>query len=337
MKKNATQLKREKLERDYIRKSIESNNKLYKILKERSYGIESESINLVATPSNRTASERRNDKNTVVNELKNKVYNLFDNDPDDSQYFMNNFNSNPDSFNVVYPQLVQLFKGNNPDPDNVIATANNLVNNLQSTGSMNTVAPANNNLLLQNIENVKQFLSAQIQNGNVNAPGGNDMSNVLSAIFKYENSYDLLKKSNQKEWLKARQKISEDVNDLVEIMISDKSEKTKLKEMVDSMQLIKNKVVDVANTMTPEAILAKKQKEEKKEEAKKQKEEAKKQKEEAKIKKALDRLISEYNKNQAKIETNPGMTKRQINAALKELKKAFELNEYNIINDVKKA
>ena len=87
-----------------------------------------------------------------------KVYKLF-NDINDSKTFIENVDDNDKKkFNVIFPELLKLYKNSMADPYDILHTFHQLVSNLEKTGSIKT--SANNDLILK-IENIKDFLIFQ--------------------------------------------------------------------------------------------------------------------------------------------------------------------------------
>jgi len=329
MKLSDMQLKRIQIDKEETRKRIQSDNKLYNALRELRYGIEPESLHEIAAPEKMTAAEKRMNVNTSRNNFQTKVYNLFDDDSNDSNYFIANFNNDYDSFNVIYPQLVKLFKGKNSDPDNVLRTSDNLIDNLKTTGSMNN---SNNNnamktLLIQQTQQFQQYFTNQIANGVV--PDNNktkDINKLLEAILHYEESYDALNRGDKSRWKSARTKISEDINVLLEAMVSNKDKQVKLNDIAEIMTDVKSKIVNVANDMSNEEKRA-----------------ASKTKKEEKLNKAQQKIIDDYNKRLDKLNKRfATIAGFKFSDAIKkeriaEAQEAFDENELLIAEALKEA
>ena len=78
-------------------------------------------------------------KNDLIRKL---VYNLFDNDPEDSEEYIQLLNSNNvdlDLFQSIYDDLEKRFKGKNIRPRNILQTTIQLADNFTSSGNTNSM------------------------------------------------------------------------------------------------------------------------------------------------------------------------------------------------------
>jgi len=192
----------------------------------------------------------RQNSNFMENAFQKKVYKLFNNDVNDSQTFIQNVNDNDKKqFNVIYPQLLKLYKNSMADPYDILDTFHKLVSNLEQTGSIKT--SANNDLILK-IENIKDFLIFQYNEKQLSKRDGDDLTNVLNGVLSYEESTDVLKGSDKSRWLSLRKKISNDINILIDIMIQDTDAKSKINDIVSVMQDIKTQILIVSKSKSPD-------------------------------------------------------------------------------------
>ena len=236
---------------------IAANNEkiLSGIMKDHDNGIEEQVID------NRSLYEKRDDSNYMRQQFEKKVYDLFNNDSKSSDTFVNTFNTNliPE-FNVVYPQLVSLFKGSLSHPSFVLTTTNKLINNLHNKGVINqstdTKIPKQSNKLnmklLNNTEEIKKYIFQQYQDKNLNKKEGNDIIHILNAMVQYNQpGFDFKQFSNSAKWAQFKKEIQPNIDDLVQIISSQDSDADKLTNMDHILKNIKNQLTKSVQALTP--------------------------------------------------------------------------------------
>jgi hypothetical protein len=187
----------------------------------------------------------------MQNNFEKKVYNLFGNDKIDSQTFIKNISHNDKvKFVLIYPQLLKVYKNTLADPYEVLATTEKMVENLESTGNAKT-SSASNDKLIQKIENVKNFIQDKHDEQQVSTTSGNELTNILNGILTYEDAYATLRGDDKSKWNSVRRNISKNINDLLDVMIKNSDDQTKMKEMLEVMKKIKKQILFIANDISP--------------------------------------------------------------------------------------
>jgi len=201
----------------------------------------------------RTSSEKRMDKNLIRNNFRQKVFSLFNNDPEDANEFIENFNEDDILlFDSVYNQLKKTFSGSNQSPQVILNTTYQLMNNLDQTG---VISQTSNNrqtrAIIDNISEIKDFIENQYKNKNMSKSTGDSMMHVLDAITAYDNfDYDTLKLSSK--WTNFKQKIQPFVNEIIEIMISNNDNKINNINII--FQNVRDLLKKTIDSLTPEEI-----------------------------------------------------------------------------------
>jgi len=193
------------------------------------------------------------DKNLIRNNFRQKVFSLFNNDPEDANEFIENFNEDYILlFDSVYNQLKKTFSGSNQSPQVILNTTYQLMNNLDQTG---VISQTSNNkqtrAIIDNISEIKDFIENQYKNKNMSKSTGDSMMHVLDAITAYDNfDYDTLKLSSK--WTSFKQKIQPFVNEIIEIMISNNDNKINNINII--FQNVRDLLKKTIDSLTPEEI-----------------------------------------------------------------------------------
>lgn len=204
-------------------------------MKDYDNGIETQAVD------NRSLYELRNDANFMRQEFEKKVYNLFSNDNSASNHFISNFDEDDISdFNVVYPQLLKLYKGSRAHPATVLATTMQLIDNMDNTGSINQ---SSNNISDQ-IEEIKDFVEQQYKQGNINLKKGNELTDILNAVAIFEDPQNQMQVGSEK-WTSLRSKISDEVNGLLKLIMSNNIDNESLENIMKSL---KTKMITVRDS-----------------------------------------------------------------------------------------
>ena len=216
--------------------AIENEAFLSNIMKDYDNGIVSDPID------RRSLYEKRNDANFMRQEFEKKVYSLFGNDEDASNTFIDGFDEDdiPD-FNVIYPQLAQLFKGSLVHPASALVTAKQLIDNVNSTGSINQ---AINSIMSDNIEKLKQLLENVYSQGIIGKENADDLTDVLNALLTFDTpgfDFNSFKASNK--WAVFRKSINNDINNLLDTMSTIDPSRNSINETIEVLTNIKKEMV----------------------------------------------------------------------------------------------
>ena len=244
---NEEHIRRARERKNFNKQQSNILNQKYSILKDLQNGIEPEPLTYNDTKQILSNENNRDNTNKINNAFQNKVYKLFNNDGNDSNNFMSNFDTNNiQLFNSVYPELLKLYQGTFTDPMIVLNTANQLIDNLLNTG---TIIGNNNNQVLQEINNIKNYVNKEKL---LSAPETNDINDLLDAIIFYDENLDSLK--NTSKWLSLKKKIVPDLDLLLSEMASDVPKEIKVKQMLEIMKRIKTIMLTVSQNEAPNVV-----------------------------------------------------------------------------------
>jgi len=193
----------------------------------------------------------------MENAFQKKVYKLFNNDVNDSQTFIQNIDiSDKKKFNIIFPELLKMYKNSLAPPFEVLDTVEKLIDNLNQSGIITSSA---NTKLNRKIENIKDFFQLQYDEKRFKKIPADDTTDLLNAILQYEEEYSTLKNLDKKDlstkdnskWKSVRIKISANINKLISIMIANTDKQVKMEQMVAIMSQIKNTILFVAQDISP--------------------------------------------------------------------------------------
>ena len=139
------------------------------------------------TLDNRTTYEKLNDDVYMYQILREKVYDLFNNDSQTSEKYLEllqNKNIKQEDFINVYSDLKARYKGQIATPANVLSTTKNLINNFNETG--NTTSFNASEILLA-LSNFRNNILPQI---NISPKKEKDIEEKLDAIEFIVDDYD---------------------------------------------------------------------------------------------------------------------------------------------------
>lgn len=108
----------------------------------------------------RSRYDKLNDQDYINQQLTKLAYNLFDNDPEQSEEFINLFKRNGTSysrFSVIYDTLYKQIQGTDAEPNFVFSTAIKLIDNIVNTGSANN--NFNSTTIIDNLEELKDNIN----------------------------------------------------------------------------------------------------------------------------------------------------------------------------------
>lgn len=223
---------------------IENNKRLAQSMKNHDMGITPVAIDT------RSTFEKQQDNLFIEHELRRKVYNIFNNDPQFSEQFIDLFkkeNIGYAQFENVYDQLIKQFKSTLSNPKMVFDTMKKLIYNLEKTGvSTSTVIPSLTNGNIQKyLTEVKQMIEDQYTKGNVDKKEGDDMVDKVDSlkyIFSDENvNMELFK--DFKKGLSKRLGINEIIQDIAETLISNKTQNEKFEEFKEQLFNLKKNTI----------------------------------------------------------------------------------------------
>jgi len=221
--------------------AIANQHKLSNAMSDYDNGIEAESTD------RRGLYEKLDDSNYTNQDFHKKVYNLFNNDEKASETFMDNFNDDIGDFNIVYPQLLTLFKGKHIPPLLVVNTAQQLIDNFNESGVVNGSKNSSGKL-----DGVIAFLQQQHNEGNVKKAAGDDMIDKLNALNVLLYSGDDMMddfntlRNDKSKYSSVKGKIRLKIDDLLRI-ITTKSGDDKLEDITKVLTSIKQDVFYTLN------------------------------------------------------------------------------------------
>jgi hypothetical protein len=137
----------------------------------------------------RSTAEKLNDKSYMNRDMRNKVYKIFNNDADEADAYMSKIealNIQPKDFNVVYPQLVQLFQGTLASADVVASNTSQLIDNFGKTGVATQSGTSDNIEATMNL--IQKMINDDYKNGDISKSNG-DMG--IAALNRIEDIFDL--------------------------------------------------------------------------------------------------------------------------------------------------
>lgn len=186
-------------------------------------------------------------KNDLIRKL---VYNLFDNDPEDSEEYIQLLNSNNidlDLFQSIYDDLEKRFKGKNIRPRNILQNTIQLADNFTSSG--NTMI--DNKTIVETLDDVKDILNNvgyttdyEKQDTNNKIDG---LKYLYSKIFEFDdldtNQADIAL-FNRKEIGAIKQNISDEMINLFTILNDDYSnDNSKALQLAEILARIKKQTI----------------------------------------------------------------------------------------------
>lgn len=216
----------------------ENIRQLDKKMKDFNYGI------IPDVMDTRTQYEKLQDRTYINQDIREKVFSLFNNDADMSEEFIELMTDDDIhflEFKAVYPELVKRFKGDIQVPQIVFNVMTKLIENLNNSG--NTIY--SDKSTLEGIEQLKQFLQEQYDMGYVNKNDGDDMMDKLEAIehiLYKDNIQDFtdIKKSKSEAWKTGKQEMHGTINSLLELLTTE-SEYDKLEQLKNILIQLKQK------------------------------------------------------------------------------------------------
>lgn len=167
-------------------KELESASKLQNFynsrLKDYDMGIMPQLID------NRTTYEQLQDNVAMYQNLRNKVYELFNNDAGTSEDFlkeMENQNIKSEDFLNVFNDLKQRYRGTLVFPSNVISTTKTLIKTFNETGNTTgSINKTNNNEVLNALENFKNNILPQLELSNKQAEDFEEKIDALEYVVQ---------------------------------------------------------------------------------------------------------------------------------------------------------
>ena len=232
-------------ERRILNKAIDVNKYMRDKTKDYVNGVNIEPIDT------RTTSEKLDDNIALSKNFEAEIYNLFNNDPEFSNDFINKFNNSNyhyAEFDLVYNELLKRFKGKLMPSNGVYTTMEHLLNNLKETGTT-TTALNKNNLTESELKDAFQeliiYLDQQYEQKNIKKQKGDDMMNKIHALnhLLYENDDHITSVDGKPAASKIKQKISINyTNQLVDLLMlaqKDEFDTNKLQDLITVLGQIK--------------------------------------------------------------------------------------------------
>lgn len=214
-------------------------------------GIEEQKID------NRSNYEKRLDSNFMRQEFEKKVYDLFNNDVAESTWYidkyMNDFGAEAiPAFNNVFPQLKSMFKNSLQRPDFIFQTTLQLIENMADTGVIQQNQSANNKNFQEIIYVIQQFIDEQRQNKLINKHESETMGDLLEAMVQYANpQYEYNQFTNTEKWNTFKKDIQPTINNLIQIITSNKPDTYKMDDVLHIFKSIKDMLTKSIESLTP--------------------------------------------------------------------------------------
>ena len=172
---------------------VANEDKLSAKMKDHKYGV---------TPKvydNRTAREKAQDKTYIYQVLRTKVYDLFGNDEQMSEEFMELLSKSfvtPEQFSIAYNQLKTNFKGSIVEPSEVMTNLYQLVQNYEDsgtvTGDSQRGSVRGDSTFRSVMSTSKSMVSNAFSRGNLEKPVADEMTDALSIIEEKGEELDTL-------------------------------------------------------------------------------------------------------------------------------------------------
>ena len=163
-----------------LKLSIANSRKLSAKMDDYEQGI---TVNTVG--DDRTTQDKLEDENYMGRDFRDKVYTLFNNDPKQSEAYIEKAKARgmtPQGFNVAYPQLVQLFKGTLASADIVFNNTVQLIHNFESTG--NTIQASSQSIAksIREIDDIYDFIEESYDEGLLSKSKGDTAADKLNEL-----------------------------------------------------------------------------------------------------------------------------------------------------------
>ena len=172
---------------------VANEDKLSAKMKDHKYGV---------TPKvydNRTAREKAQDKTYIYQVLRTKVYDLFGNDEQMSEEFMELLSKSfvtPEQFSIAYNQLKTNFKGSIVEPSEVMTNLYQLVQNYEDsgtvTGDSQRGSVRGDSTFRSVMSTSKSMISDAFSRGNLEKPVADEITDALSIIEEKGEESDTL-------------------------------------------------------------------------------------------------------------------------------------------------
>ena len=206
-----------------IKMRVANEDKLSAKMKDHKYGV---------TPKvydNRTAREKAQDKTYIYQVLRTKVYDLFGNDEQMSEEFMDLLSKSfvtPEQFSIAYNQLKTNFKGSIVEPSEVMTNLYQLVQNYEDSGTVTGESERgsvrgsakgsirdDNSTIATATTSMKSIVSDAYSKGKFEKPVGDELTDVLSIIEEKGEELDTLTVESEDRVDSALRKLASILND----------------------------------------------------------------------------------------------------------------------------
>lgn len=200
----------------------------------------------------RTKAEKLQSKAEQNELIRKLVYNLFDNDPEYSEEYiqlLKRENIDLDLFQAIYDDLEKRFKGKNITPETVFNTTKELGETFLLTG--NTVNISKNQIL-NKLDDIKEEVIKSNYKTEYEKQDNIDKLDAIKYLYNniFNNNAEKIGIENFESFKSIKDKISNDVNELIKLFDEpDMDENTKMEMFLDIIKSIKGETILEAQRM----------------------------------------------------------------------------------------
>lgn len=219
----------QKLKQTDVMHMLQASSRYSKILgnkmKDFQNGVNVQSTMDNAVTDTRTIDEKLQDTNYMNRELSKKIYDLFGNDTAQSEAYLklvHDESIDPSAISLVYPQLVQLFKGTLAKAGVVFSNTKLLIENVQNTGNV-TQAASKNDQVLQNLDAIYKMLEHEYEKGSVSKAEGDKGADIIRGmedLFNMNNIDEVHNNITPGQMQNLKSKATNYISDLITILKS---------------------------------------------------------------------------------------------------------------------
>jgi len=212
------------------------------------------SVNAVGEDT-RATSDKLSDDNFMDRDFRNKVSILFNKDGKEAEEYIRlakEKGMTPQGFNLVYPQLVQLFKGTLASADIVLNNTMQLIQNFQSTG-VSTQSNNANSEVMRNLEEIYRMLEDEYNQGSMSKSQGDKGADIIAYLEDILTiSPEDAKNFNSNQMINMKQKISRNVENLIILLNSfDYTRNEKIGILLHNLSEMKHQTLGIQKQQIP--------------------------------------------------------------------------------------
>ena len=224
------------------KKAIEVQNYIDGKMKDFEHGVNPEDI----IRDTRSTTEKLQDTDQLNEKFYNDVYNLFNHDTQFTEDFMNHYKRagyDISLFALIYPELIQRFKGKLVYPNTVFNVMQKLLQNLNSSGTTNP--GFNKTEMRQSFSDLIYFLNNQYKQGILSKQKGDDMADKVNAIetllYANDTGNESISGNRNAAGIKTKitQKYTEELLDLLTLSQQNEHDTNKLQDLYNILKNIK--------------------------------------------------------------------------------------------------